>query len=120
MTLHRRDHKLIERLEGTGQVRREGKLVAKVRYDLYVELDEVAARSFDMVSETSFRYKSVTGKISVLEGALPRRGSYVTPSGSFTLVLQDGRRTDFYAYKCTSRSNATQREYEIQGTGHKI
>jgi hypothetical protein len=120
MTLHRRDHKLIERLEGTGQVLRDGKLAAKVRYDLYVEMDEVAARSFDMVSEISFQYKSVTGKISVLEGALPLCNSYVTPSGSFTLVLQDGRRTDFYAYRCSPRDNATQEEYEIQGTGHKI
>jgi hypothetical protein len=120
MTLHRRGHKVLEKLKGTGQVLKKGKPIAKVSYDLYIEMDEVSARSFDMVNETSFRYKSVTGKIFVLEGALPRRSSPVTPSGSFTLVLQDGRKTDFYAYNCASKPNATQREYEIQGTGHKL
>lgn len=83
-------------------------------------MDEIAARSFDMVNETSLRYKSVTGKISILEGNLPQRESPVTPSGSFTLVLQDGRKTDFYAYDCAFEPNLAQREYEIQGTGHQI
>ena len=120
MTLHRRGHKVLEKLKGTGHVLRDGNNIAKVSYNLIVEINDVSARSFDMRNQASFRHKAITGRISMLEGELPQCDSKVTPSGPFILVLQDKRTTNFYAYKCTSKSSGSLQEYEIQGTGHKL
>ena len=120
MTLHRRDCKTIETPEGIGQVLKEGKLVAKVNYNLSVEMLEIYAKSFGIPKETRLERKSVTGKISVLDGNIPLADSAAGVSGPFTLVLQDGRKVDFYIDSCSTKPDPVSKEYAIQGSGNRL
>ena len=120
MTLHKRDRKLIEAPEGIGQVLKEGKVVAKVSYTLFVEMLETGAKSFGIPKETRLKHKSVTGKISVLDGTIPLADSAAGVSGPFTLVLQDGRKVDFYIDSCSTKPDPVSKEYAIQGSGNRL
>ena len=120
MTLHKRDRQLIEAPEGIGQVLKEGKEVAKVSYTLFVELLETGAKSFGISKETRLKHKSVTGKISVLDGNITLAADAAGLSGPFLLIMQDGRKVDFFIDSRPTKTNPVQQEYEIQGSGNKI
>jgi len=120
MTLHKRDRKLIEAPEGIGQVLKGGEVIAKVSYNLFVEMLETGAKSFGIPKETRLKYKSVAGKISVLDGNITLADSPSGLSGPFLLVLQDGRRVDFFIDSRSTKPDPVRQEYEIQGTGHKL
>ncbi len=118
MTLHRGD-KIVEILKGTGHVRRRGEAIARVSYNLCVEAEEITARSFGE-NEAHFSRKSVTGEISLLDGDTLPGDNPADPSGSFTLVLEDGREVDFYVDSCVVKSNPTRQECSIRGSGNKL
>ncbi len=120
MTLHKRDRKLIEAPEGIGQVLKEGKVIAKVSYNLFVEMLEIGAKSFGIPEETRLKHKSVTGKISVKDGNIMLADSPSGLSGPFLLVMQDGRKIDFFIDSRSKGTNATRQEYEIQGSGSRL
>ena len=120
MTLHKRDRKVIEAPEGIGQVLQEGKVIAKVSYTLFVEMLEIGAKSFGIPKETRLKHKSVTGKISILDGSITLADSAAGLSGPFTLVLQDRREVDFFIDSRSTKANPIRQEYEIQGSGNKI
>jgi len=120
MTLHKRDRKLIEAPEGTGQVLKEGKVIAKVSYNLFVEMLETGAKSFGISKETRLKHKSVTGKISVTDGNITLADSPSGLSGPFLLVMQDGRKIDFFIDSRSAKPNPVRQEYEIQGSGSRL
>jgi hypothetical protein len=120
MTLHKRDRKVIEAPEGTGQVLREGKEVAKVSYALLVEMLETGAKSFGIPKETRLKHKAVSGKISVLSGNIMLTADAAGLSGPFTLVMEDGRKVDFFIDGRAKGTNAAQHEYEIRGSGSRL
>ncbi len=120
MTLHRRDRQLIEAPEGRGQVLKEGKVVAKVSYTLFVEMLETGAKSFGIPRETRLKHKSVTGKISVTDGNITLAANAVGLSGPFLLIMQDKRKVDFFIDSRSTKPNTTPQEYEIQGSGNKL
>jgi hypothetical protein len=120
MTLHRRDRKVIEAPEGIGQVLQEGKVIAKVSYTLFVEMLETGAKSFGIPKETRLKHKSVTGKISVIDGNIILAPNAAGLSGPFLLIMQDGRKVDFFIDSRSSKTNPVRQEYEIQGSGNKI
>jgi hypothetical protein len=120
MTLHRRDRKVIEAPEGIGQVLQEGKVIAKVSYTLFVEILETGAKSFGIPKETRLKHKSVTGKISVIDGNIMLAPNAAGLSGPFLLIMQDGRKVDFFIDSRSSKTNPVRQEYEIQGSGNKI
>ncbi|UCC61225.1 MAG: hypothetical protein JSV02_05245 [Dehalococcoidia bacterium] len=118
MTLSRGD-KIIENLTGTGQVRRKGEIIAQACYCLYVEIEEITARSFGQ-NETHFSRKNVNGEITLLDGAMLSGDNPATPSGSFTLVLKDGREVDFRVESCTVEYSPTRQVCRIHGSGNKL
>lgn len=118
MTLSRGD-KLVENLTGTGQIRRKGEIIAQAGYRLYVEVEEITARSFGQ-NEARFHRRSVSGEITLLDGAMLPGNDPATPSGSFTLVLEDGREVDFRVESCIVDSNPTRQICRIQGSGSKL
>jgi hypothetical protein len=120
MTLHKRERKVIETPEGTGQVLREGKEVAKVSYALLVEMLETGAKSFGIPREIRLKHKSVSGKISVLSGSIILAPDSAGLAGPFILIMQDGRKVDFFIDSRSKRTNAAQQEYEIQGSGSRL
>ena len=120
MTLHRRDRKVIEAPEGRGQVLKEGKAVARVSYTLFVEMLETGAKSFGIPNETRLKHKSVTGKISVTDGNITLTPNAAGLSGPFLLVMQDGRKVNFFIDSRSTRTNPVRQEYEIQGSGNKL
>jgi len=120
MTLHKRDRKVIEAPEGIGQVLKDGKEVAKVSYILFVEMFETGAKSFGISKETRLKHKSVTGKISVLNGNITVATSAAGLSGPFLLVMQDGRKVDFFIDSSSTQTNLVRKEYEIQGSGNRL
>jgi hypothetical protein len=120
MTLHRRDRKVIEAPEGIGQVLQEGKVIAKVSYTLFVEMLETGAKSFGIPKEIRLKHKSVTGKISVIDGNIMIAPNAAGLSGPFLLIMQDGRKVDFFIDSRSSKTNPVRQEYEIQGSGNKI
>jgi hypothetical protein len=120
MTLHRRDRKVIEAPEGIGQVLQEGKVIAKVSYTLFVEMLETGAKSFGIPKEIRLKHKSVTGKISVIDGNIMLAPNAAGLSGPFLLIMQDGRKVDFFIDSRSSKTNPVRQEYEIQGSGNKI
>jgi hypothetical protein len=120
MTLHKRDRQLIEAPEGTGQVLKEGKKVAKVSYTLFVEMLETGAKSFGISKETRLKHKSVSGKISVLDGNITLDADAAGLSGPFLLVMQDGRKVDFFVDSGSSRTDSGRQQYEIQGSGNRL
>jgi len=120
MTLHRRDRKVIEAPKGIGQVLQEGKVIAKVSYTLFVEMLETGAKSFGIPKETRLKHKSVTGKISVIDGNIMLAPNAAGLSGPFLLIMQDGRKVDFFIDSRSSKTNPVRQEYEIQGSGNKI
>ncbi len=120
MTLHKRDRQLIETPEGIGQVLKDGKEVAKVSYTLFVETLETGAKSFGISKETRLKHKSVSGKIAVLAGNITLAADAAGLSGPFLLVMQDGRKVDFFIDSRASRTNSGRQEYEIQGSGNKL
>ena len=120
MTLHKRDRKVIETPEGTGQVLKEGKVIAKVSYTLFVELLETGAKSFGIPQETRLKHKSVTGKISVTDGNIILASDAAGLSGPFILVMQDGRKIDFFIDSRSKGTSTLRQEYEIQGSGHRL
>jgi|GEM_PF-3403660 len=120
MTLHRRDRKVIEAPQGIGQVLQEGKVIAKVSYTLFVEMLETGAKSFGIPKETRLKHKSVTGKISILDGAITFAANAAGLSGPFTLVLQDSRKVDFFIDSRSTKANPVRQEYEIQGSGNRL
>ena len=119
MTLHKRDRKLIEAPEGIGQVLKEGKVVAKVSYTLFIEMLETGAKSFGIPKEIRIKHKSVTGKISVTDGNIIIDNA-AGLSGPLLLVMQDGRKVDFFIDSRSTRTNPVRQEYEIQGSGNKL
>ena len=120
MTLHKRDRQLIEAPEGTGQVLKEGKKVAIVSYTLFVEMLETGAKSFGISKETRLKHKSVSGKISVLDGNITLAADAAGLSGPFLLVMQDGRKVDFFVDSNSTQTNLVRKEYEIQGSGNRL
>lgn len=118
MTLSRGD-KLVENLTGTGQIRRKGEIIAKASYRLYVEVEEITARSFGK-NEARFHRRSVSGEISLLDGATLPGNDLTSPSGSFTLVLEDGREVDFRVESCIIESHPTRQVCRIQGSGNRL
>ncbi len=118
MTLHRGD-KVVETPKGIGQVCRKGETIAQVNYSLRVETEEIIARSFGR-NEAHFSRKSVTGEISLLDGAMLPGDNPTAPSGSFTLVMEDGREVYFYVDSCVLKSNPTRQECRVQGSGSKL
>ena len=120
MTLHKRDRQLIEAPEGIGKVLKEGKELAKVSYTLFVELLETGAKSFGISKETRLRHKSVSGKISVLDGNITLAADAAGLSGPFLLVMQDGRKVDFFIDSRPSRTDPARQEYEIQGSCNRL
>jgi len=120
MTLHKRDRKLIEAPEGIGQVLREGKVIAKVSYTLFIEMLETGAKSFGIPKETRFKHKSVTGKILVLDGNITLPANAAGLAGPFLLVMRDGRKVDFFIDSRSTRTDTGRQEYEIRGSGSKL
>jgi len=120
MTLHKRGRQLIEAPQGTGQVFKEGKKVAKVSYTLFVEMLETGAKSFGIAKETRLKHKSVSGKVLVLEGNIKLTTDAAGLSGPFLLVMQDGREVDFFIDSFASKTEAALKEYEIQGSGNRL
>lgn len=120
MTLHKRGRQLIEALEGTGRVLKEGKEVAKVNYTLFVEMLETGAKSFGIPREIRLKHKIVTGQISVLDGYIKLAPDAAGLSGPFLLVMQDRRKVDFFIDSHGSRTDMARQEYEIQGSGNKL
>jgi hypothetical protein len=120
MTLHKRDRKVIEAPEGIGQVLKDGKEVAKVSYILFVEMLETGAKSFGVSKETRLKHKSVTGKISVLDGNIILAPNAAGLSGPFLLVMQDGREVDFFIDSRSTKASPVRQEYEIQGSGNRL
>jgi hypothetical protein len=118
MTLHRWGSS-VEPLKRTGHVRRRDEVIAKASYDLRVEAEEITARSF-VKGEGRFIRKSVTGEISLLDSNTLPDDNPTAPSGSFTLVLEDGREVDFRVDRCVMKSNPTRQECNIQGSGNKL
>ena len=120
MTLHKRGRQLTEAPQGTGQVLKEGKTVAKVSYTLFVETLETGAKSFGIPKETRLKHKSVSGKVSVLEGNITLAADAAGLSGPFLLIMQDGRKVDFFIDSHSSRTNPGRQEYEIRGSGNRL
>ncbi|MBM3155839.1 MAG: hypothetical protein FJ004_00960 [Chloroflexi bacterium] len=120
MTLHRRGRQLIEAAEGIGQVLIEGKAVAKVNYTLFVEMLETGAKSFGIPREIRLKHKSVTGKISVTDGSLNLPADAAGLAGPLLLVMQDGRRVDFFIDSNSTETNPVRQEYQIQGSGNRL
>ena len=120
MTLHKRERKVIEAPEGTGQVLREGKEVAKVSYTLFVEMFETGAKSFGIPKETRLKHKSVSGKLSVLSGNIVLAPDSAGLSGPLILIMQDGRKVDFFIDSRSRGTNTARQEYEIQGSGSRL
>jgi len=120
MTLHRRGHQLIEVPEGRGQVLKEGKVIAKVSYTLFVEMLETGAKSFGIPKETRLKHKSVTGKISVTDGNIMLAPNAAGLSGPFLLVMQDRREVDFFIDSHSIKGTLVRQEYEIQGSGNRL
>ena len=120
MTLHKRGRQLIEAPQGIGQVFNEGKKVAKVSYALFVEMLETGAKSFGIPKETRLKHKSVSGKISVSDGNITLGADATGLSGPFVLVMQDGRKVDFFIDSRDSRTDLARQEYEIQGSGNRL
>ena len=120
MTLHKRDRKVIEAPEGIGQVLKDGKEVAKVSYILFVEMLETGAKSFEISKETRLKHKSVTGKISVTDGNIILAPNAAGLSGPFLLVMQDGRKVDFFIDSRSTKASPVRQEYEIQGSGNRL
>ena len=118
MTLSRGD-KTIENLTGTGKVRRKGEVVARASYSLYVEVEEITARSFG-TNEARFHRRSVSGEITLLDGAMLPGDDPAVPSDSFTLVLEDGREVDFRTESCTVETDPTRQVCRIQGSGSRL
>jgi hypothetical protein len=87
---------------------------------LFVELLETGAKSFGISKETRLKHKSVTGKISVLDGNITLAPNAAGLSGPFLLIMQDGRKVDFFIDSRPTKTNPVQQEYEIQGSGNKI
>ncbi len=119
MTLHRRDYKVIETPQGVGHVLQEGRKVARVSYSLFVEMQVVGTKSFGLPIEKHLQRKSVRGKISILDGHIPLPVNPSSVSGPFTLVLQDGRKVDFYVSGSLTKPDAT-KELEIDGSGSRL
>jgi len=120
MTLHKRGRQLLEAPEGTGQVLQENKRVAQVSYTLLVEMLETGAKSFGIPKETRLKHKSVSGKILVLEGNITLAADPAGLSGPFILVMQDGRKVDFFIDSHASGTDRNRQEYEIQGSGNRL
>jgi len=120
MTLHRRGRQLIETLEGIGQVLIEGEAVAKVSYTLFVEMLETGAKSFGISKEIRLKHKSVTGKISVTDGNMKLAANAAGLSGPFLLIMQDGRKVDFFIDSNSTQTNPGRQEYQIQGSGNRF
>jgi hypothetical protein len=119
MTLHRRDYKVVETPQGVGHVLQEGREVAKVSYSLFVEMQVVGTKSFGIPVEKHLQRKSVRGKISILDGYIPLAANPSSVSGPFTLVLQDGRKVDFYIPAGVTKPHAA-KELEIEGSGSRL
>lgn len=118
MTLHRWD-KVDETAQGVGQVSQKGAVIANASYNLGIETEEVTARSFVM-NEARFARKTVTGEISLLDGALLPGDDSAAPAGRFTLILDDGREVDFCVESCVLRENPTRQECRIRGSGNRL
>jgi hypothetical protein len=118
VTLHRWDT-VEETLEGVGQVRSKGTLIADARYDLTLQIEKVTAQSFTM-DKARFARKTVTGSITLLNAALFPGDDHRTPEGSFILVLDDGREVDFRIRNCVLHQNPTSQECLIHGSGNRL
>lgn len=120
MTLSKGKREVIEKLEGLGEVLRDGETIARVRYSLVVETVEMFAVPFTRRrNRTSLVHKSVSGVLSMIEGDIPAPAS-AAPSGPFALVLADGRQVDFFITATATTSTPTRREFTITGSGNRL
>jgi hypothetical protein len=120
MTLSKGSREVLETPKGTGYVRRENQVVARVSYDLCVEIVEMFARPFRPGKQARLAHKVVTGVLSVLEGELAPPGSPGARSGPFTLVMQDSREVDFHVDRFTPESRPTRQQCTISGSGNRL
>ncbi|MBE0479442.1 MAG: hypothetical protein IBX68_00510 [Dehalococcoidia bacterium] len=104
----RRLHKVLETPGGTGEILQNGKRIAKVEYDLSIEVERILATSF-VGDKASLARKFISGKISVLEGNVQAAEG---ASGALALVLDDGRT---FPFKITGYTVASNGPYEILG-----
>ncbi len=118
MTLSRWD-RTVETLTGTGQIRRRGEIISQAGYNLRFEDEEITARSF-VKGEARLSHKTVTGEISLPDGAVLPGKDPASPSGSFTLVLEDGREVGFRIESCDVQSNPVRQKCRIHGSGSKL
>jgi hypothetical protein len=118
MTLHRWDT-VEEELEGVGQIRSKGNNIADARYNLTLKIENVTAQSFSM-DKVRFARKTISGQITLLDGALFPGEDHITPEGSFVLVLDDGREVDFRVNSCVVHQDPTSQECLIHGSGNRL
>ena len=113
MTISRR-REVVETLQGTGEVLRETQVLAKTRYSLRIEKEEVYARTFDGKDEHMLDQKFLSGCISPLDGSLEASaGTCSTSDAALDLTLEDGRRFRFEVVE----HDAVSGEYRIRGVG---
>ena len=113
MTISRR-REVVETLQGTGEVQNDLRVMAKVRYSLRIEKEEVYARTFDGKDEHMLDQKFLSGCISPLDGDLEAHtGTSSTPGPPLVLTLEDGRRFQFEVVEHDPASD----EHRIAGVG---
>lgn len=117
MTLHRWGS-VEEKVQGVGQIRRKGTVIASASYDLKIETEKITARSF-VEAEGSFARKTATGEISLLDGIVLPSDEHGNPAGSFTLVLDDGRKVDFRVESCVLHLDPRRQECRIRGSANR-
>ena len=113
MTISRR-REVVETLQGTGEVLKGTQAVAKIRYSLRIEKEEVYARTFDGRDEHMLDQKFLSGCISPLDGSLEARTGRSSSSDTpLALTLEDGRRFRFEVVD----HDVVSGEYRIRGVG---
>ena len=115
MTLHRWE-KDVETVKGTGEIRKRKELIGRANYDLSIETEGITAKAFDD-KKTRFTRRTVTGDLSLLDGVMLTGTRH---SGSFVLVLEDGREVDFYIESSAIKPRPTRQECKIQGSGNRF
>ena len=113
MTISRR-REVVETLRGTGEVLRDTQVIAKTRYSLRIEKEEVYTRTFDGRDEHMLDQKFLSGCISPLDGSLEAHaGTPPTSDAALALTLEDGRQFRFEVVEHDPVSG----EYRIRGVG---
>ena len=115
MTLHRWE-KDVETVKGTGDIRKRGELIGRASYDLSIDTEGITAKSFDD-NKARFTRRTVIGDLSLLDSVVLTGTKH---SGSFILVLEDGREVDFYIESSAIKPGPTRQECKIQGSGNRF